>query len=133
MANRRARGKVYPGKKKASAAKNDNTATLTGARQRVKTLSSQDATAVGRPGFGGSIPGPVDGKSGVKILSQKDPSKGITQDGARKITSSNVDLVGTQEPTILSAAGVQPALGAGRKTISSGQPSGGPKSLPKKR
>lgn len=133
MANKRARGKIYPGPKKGSAMKNDNTRTVSGADQRVKILSSQDATAVGRPGFKGTVPGPVDGKAGVKILKQRDPSKGLSQPGADKITGTNVDLVGAQNPTIVSAAGVQKAFGTGRKTVSSGQPTGGPKSLPKKR
>lgn len=133
MANKRARGKVYPGSKKGSATKNDNTRTLSGADQRVRILSSQDAQYVGRPGFKGTVPGNVDGKSGVKRLMRNDPSVGITQPGADKITNSNVDLVGTQNPTILSGAGVQEAFPTGKKTISTGQPSGPAKSPPVKR
>jgi len=133
MANKRARGKVYPGAKKGSAVTNDNTRTVSGGRQPVRILSSKDAEQVGRPGFKPTIPGPVDGKQGVKRLMRNDPSVGVTQPGADKITSSNVDLVGSQNPKILSAAGVQEAFPTGKKTISTGQPTGAKKSLPKRR
>jgi len=128
--NQRARGKVYPGPKKGSAMRNDNTRTVSGKDQGVRVLSSQDAAYVGRPGFKGTVPGPVDGKARVKILKQHDPSKGLSQPGADKITTTDVDLVGAQNPTILSAAGVQKAFSTGKKTISTGQPTGSRKSLP---
>ena len=136
MANRRAKSKIYPGTKKGSAVTNDNTRTLRqNAKQGVKILSSQDATAVGRPGYKnvGGVPGPVDGKQSVRRLMVRDPAVGREQASADKITTSNVDLVGTQNPKILSGAGVQPKFSSGKKTVSSGQPSGGPKSAPKKR
>jgi len=133
MANKRARSKIYPGPKKGSAVKNDNTRTVSGADQRVRVLSSRASEAVGRPGFKGSVPGPVDGKARVRILKQRDPAVGRTQPAADKITGTNVDLVGTQNPKILSSQGVNPNFTSGKKSVSSGQPTGGPKSLPKKR
>lgn len=135
MANKRARGKIYQGTKKGSAVTNDNTKTVRARTQGVKILSSKDAEFVGRPGFKnvGGTPGPVDGKQSVRRLMARDPAVGRTQPAADDITTTNVDLVGEQNPTILSAAGVQEGFSAGRKTISTGQPTGAKKSLPKRR
>ena len=135
MANQRARGKVYQGAKKGSANTNDNTNAVRAKTQRVKILSSKDSEAVGRPGFKnvGGTPGPVDGKQNVRRLMVRDPAVGREQSSADKITTTNVDLVGVQNPKILSGAGVQPAFSACRQTVSSGQPTGGPKSKPVKR
>lgn len=128
--NQRARGHIKPGPKKGSATKNDNTRTVSGADQRVRILTSQASLAVGRPGFKGYVPGNVDGKSGVRRVMRNDPSVGVTQPGASKITGTNVDLVGTQNPTVYSAAGVQKAYSTGRKEIHTGQPVGAAKSPP---
>jgi hypothetical protein len=136
MANKRAKGKIYPGSKKGRAMTNDNTATgRSNARQGVRILSSQDSAYVGRPGFKnvGGVPGPVDGKQNVRRLMVRDPAVGRTGPGGDKITSTNVDLVGEQNPKILSGQGINPVTHAGKKTISSGQPTGGPKSPPVKR
>lgn len=117
MANKRARGHIQPGPKKGSAARNDNTRTDRVPTQTPRILTSQAATAVGRPGFKGAVPGPVDGKQSVRVLKQRDPAKGLSQPGADKITTTDVDLVGDQNPTILSAAGVQKAFTKNQRTV----------------
>lgn len=112
----RAKGLKYTGPKKGSAAKNDNTKTNTQKRAGVKTLSTEAANAVGRPGFGGNIPGPVDGKTSVKRVMQRDPSKGITSAAADKITDTHVDLVGPVNPKVLSTTNVT-APNTGQRVI----------------
>jgi hypothetical protein len=88
---------------------NQNTALGQQRRAKVKTLSTEAANAVGRPGFGGTIPGPVDGKSKVRILnSDADPASGLASKAAGKITTSGVDLVGPQNPKVLSTTNVNP-------------------------
>lgn len=91
-----------PGPAKGSAAKNDNTSVSQQGRSSVRTLSTQDATAVGRPGFKGFVPGPVDGKASVRRVIARDPAKGRTLPAADKITDTHVDLVGPVNPKILS-------------------------------
>lgn len=92
-----------PGPKKGKSAKNDNTAVSQQGRSSVRVLSSEAANAVGRPGFGGMIPGPVDGKdTSVKILnSDVDPASGIASKAAGRITNSKEDLVGAVNPRIM--------------------------------
>lgn len=99
----RAKGMPRPGPKKGKSAKNDNTAVSQQGRSSVRVLSSEAANAVGRPGFGGMIPGPVDGKdSSVKILnSDVDPASGIASKAAGRITNSKEDLVGAVNPRIM--------------------------------
>jgi hypothetical protein len=115
---KRAKGLNYASRK-GKASTNDNTRPLTKRRAGVRVLSSQDATATGRPGFKAISPGVVDGKDGgTKILMRNDPSVGITQPGAKFITTAKVDLVGEQNPKILSQRGaeLQPTK-AGRRVI----------------
>lgn len=99
----RAKGMPRPGPKKGKSAKNDNTAVSQQGRSSVRVLSSEAANAVGRPGFGGMIPGPVDGKdTSVKILnSDVDPASGIASKAAGRITNSKEDLVGAVNPRIM--------------------------------
>lgn len=97
---KRAKGLIRPGGK-GKAPRNDNTAVSQQRRKKVRVLSTESANAVGRPGFGGFVPGPADGKASVKRLMVRDPAKGITSPAADKLTSSNVDLVGPVSPNIL--------------------------------
>jgi hypothetical protein len=97
-----------PGPKKGSAARNDNTGVSQARRSKVRTLSTAAADAVGRPGFGGNVPGPVDGKSSVRILNNDaDPASGIASKAAGRITTQHVDLMGPQNPKMLSTTNVQ--------------------------
>lgn len=79
----------------------ENTKAMTTNRKGVKTISSQDALNVGRPGYRTKIPGPVDGKLPVRRVMQRDPSRGTSLPAADKITSAGVDLVGSQNPRVL--------------------------------
>jgi hypothetical protein len=86
----------------------------------VRVLTGQAALFVGRPGFGGRIPGPVDGKLSVKRVMMRDPKIGTELKAADKITSTHVDLIGNPRPTVK----MQPLPGspqafdnAGRKSI----------------
>ena len=113
---KRAKG-LNRGPTKATAKRNDITSIVTKKRvQSPKILSSEDSQAVGRPGFGGKVPGPVDGKDSVKRVRQIDPARGITLPGADVITSSSVDLVGKLRPRIMSQALVAPMSNA-KKTV----------------
>jgi hypothetical protein len=58
-----------------------------------KITSSEDSKNVGRPGFKGFVPGPR-GKDSVRTLRVNDPADGRTQPGAKKITTTHIDLVG---------------------------------------
>jgi hypothetical protein len=127
---RRAKGVKYASTK-ASAVRNDNTRALTQGKSGVRRLSSQDATAVGRPGFGPMLPGPVDGKIGVKRLMVRDPAKGISSSAADKITTAKTDLIGTQNPTILSQQGVPQPIGNARKVVPPSRPLIGSSKLPR--
>lgn len=99
----RAKGTPRPGPKKGRAGRNDNTAVSQQGRSKVRVLSTGGVDAVGRPGFGGNIPGPVDGKSSVRILnSDADPASGLASAAASKMTTSGVDLVGPVNPAIKS-------------------------------
>lgn len=113
-----ARAKGLPrGQTKGSAAKNDQTKISQQRRvQSPKILSSEAANNVGRPGFGGKVPGPVDGKSSVKVLRAVDPAKGETLPAANKITTTHVDLVGTQNPKILGGTS-QTASNSGKRVV----------------
>jgi hypothetical protein len=113
---KRAKGTQKLGPKKGSAPKNDNTKTLQGNRRTLRTLSSEDSKYVGRPGFRGLVPGPVDGKAGIRRVRQVDPARGITQPGADVITTANVDLVGAQNPGIESQA-LTAAPSQGKKVV----------------
>lgn len=118
--------------KKASAQRNDNTKTFTQQREGVKVLSSQDATAVGRPGFKkGLIPGPADGKVSVKRLMVRDPARGVTSKAADKITNAKTDLIGDQNPAILSQQGVPQKIGKSRKIVPPSRPLLGSSKLPR--
>lgn len=111
----RAKGFGYYSKK-GSARRNDNTPVHQQARGSVRILSTQDATAVGRPGFGGYIPGPHDGKTSIRRLMVNDPAKGITQPGADVITDNKVDLVGALNPKIVGGTS-NTQFPAGKKTV----------------
>jgi len=87
------------------------------AKQSVRTLSSEDANAVGRPGFRGKVAAtPEDGKAPVTRVRQIDPARGITQPGADVITTTHIDLVGPQNPTIVNVE-KSPAPSKGKKVI----------------
>jgi hypothetical protein len=112
----RAKGTPRPGTKKGRAPRDDNTAISQARRSKVRTLSSESANNVGRPGFGGTVPGPVDGKSSVKRVMARDPARGTSLPAADKITTTNVDLVGPVNPTILTTTNVT-APNTGSKVI----------------
>jgi hypothetical protein len=93
---------------------------MTAPTKGVKKVSGEDWKYVGRPGFKGKIPGPVDGKDSVRRVMRPDPAKGVVSPEAANITSSKVDLIGAQSPRTM----VQPLPGspqgydnAGRKSI----------------
>ena len=111
-----AKGFKYPSKK-ATPKRNDVTKSVTRKRGSVKILSSEDAKNVGRPGFKGTIPGPVDGKDSVKRVRQIDPARGITQPGADIITTSAIDLVGPNNPKIVGGVSNTKSVRSGKKTI----------------
>jgi len=70
-----------------------------------RVLTSQAATAVGRPGFKkGFLGGVQDGKLPVRRVMRNDRAVGITQPGANVITSSHIDLVGAQAPKLAAMA-----------------------------
>lgn len=114
---KRPKGLSHVGPSRARSARNDNTGILSKGRSAVRTLSSEASKFVGRPGFGGFKPGPVDGKLSVKRLMQRDPSKGITSKAADNITTTHVDLLGDPKPRIL-AANRAAAPNAGKKVVS---------------
>jgi hypothetical protein len=99
-----------PGPKRGKSAKNDNTAISQARRSKVRVLSTEAANNVGRPGFGGMVPGPVDGKdTSVRILnSDADPASGIASKAGGRITSQKEDLVGPVNPRIMSTTNVKP-------------------------
>lgn len=101
-----------------------NTGETTGAMTQktasVKVLTSQAAFNVGRPGFKGRIPGPVDGKLSVKRVMKVDPRNGLTLPAASKITNTHVDLIGSSNPKVVAQPLVgspQSYDGGGRKSI----------------
>jgi hypothetical protein len=85
-----------------------------------KILSSQDSTAVGRPGFRRKIQG-TEGKASVKRVRVIDPARGITQPGADKITTAHIDLVGNQSPKIVGGK-VNTQFSSGKSKIRKPQP-----------
>jgi hypothetical protein len=108
---RRAKGFIYSGA-------TEKAKQAGGRVGRVKILSSQDATAVGRPGGFGLVQSPRQFvKNSVRRLMRNDPAVGITQPGADKITSApGVDLVsGTQSPEVRTSKPLPPS------NVSSGQ------------
>lgn len=97
-----------------------------GGRSGVKVLSSQDATAVGRPGFklfGKSITN-TSAKAAVKRVMFRDPAIGREiEDAAQHVhfnADAKVDFVkGDQNPQILTAQPLPPSkFGSSRRTIS---------------
>lgn len=61
----------------------------------VKIVSSEDSKNTGRPGFRGFVQNVSNtSKASVRRLMVKDPSKGISQPAADKITSTHIDVVG---------------------------------------
>jgi hypothetical protein len=84
----------------AKAKRGDVARAVGGGRIRVRTLSSQDSQYVGRPGFGGLVGGPAEGKKSVRRLIRRDPASGRTLPAADKITTTHIDLVGPS-PTII--------------------------------
>jgi hypothetical protein len=96
-----------------------STVAMSGGRGKVKTLTSEGAKNVGRPGFGGTVPGPRDGKDSVRRVMVRDPRKGITSPAANKITTSKIDLIGKQSPKIVAQplAGTVKGYDSGRKSI----------------
>ena len=91
----------------------------------VKVLSSQDSTAVGRPGFKLFQKSIESGKASVKRLMVRDPAKGVSIEEAAKHVHHNadprVDLVeGEQSVEIMSSVVNPPSdfgSGGGRRTI----------------
>jgi len=79
-------------------ATSETTAAMTAKTTGVQKLSGEAWKYVGRPGFKGKIPGPVDGKDNVTRKMVTAPTKGITTPQAAKITSAHVDLIGGQNP-----------------------------------
>jgi hypothetical protein len=62
----------------------------------VKIVSSEDSKNVGRPGFKGFVQNVSNTtKASVRRLMVNDPSKGISQPAADKITTTHIDLVGS--------------------------------------
>ena len=60
-----------------------------------KIISSEDSKNVGRPGFRGWVHGVSNtSKASVRRLMVRDPSKGISQPQADKLTDTHIDLVG---------------------------------------
>jgi hypothetical protein len=112
---KRAKG-MLRGSTKGKARTNDNSR-LPNRVQSPRVLSSEDSRNVGRPGFGGFLQGPVDGKLSVRRLMRRDPAKGITQPQADKITTTNVDIVGPVSPTVKSTVSRPDSFGAGRRAI----------------
>ena len=108
MAKLPSKGKLpRPGPKKGKSPRNDNSAVAAQGRSSVRILSSEAANNVGRPGFGGKVPGPQDGKLSVKRLnSDADPASGIASKAADKMTLQKEDLIGNVNPTILSTTNV---------------------------
>jgi hypothetical protein len=80
-----------------------------------KIISGEAHKAVGRPGFRGTVQG-TEGKISVRRVRQIDPARGITQPGADKITSTNIDLVGEQSPRVVGGK-VNTRTHTGKKTI----------------
>lgn len=85
----------------------------------VKVLTSQAAFNVGRPGFKGRIPGPVDGKLSVKRVMKVDPRDGLSLPAANKITNTHVDLIGSPNPKVVA----QPLVGSPQKFDGGGRKS----------
>jgi len=79
--------------------KGETTGAMTQPKSGVQVLTGQAALFVGRPGFGGRIPGPVDGKTPVKRVIKVDPRDGLSLPAADKFTNSHVDIVGPVAPT----------------------------------
>jgi len=86
---------------KGTRTRKETTRAMTASRVPVKVLTSEAAKNVGRPGFKGNIPGPVDGKLSVRRVLQRDPKRGTSLPAADKITSAGVDLIGKQNPRVL--------------------------------
>ena len=60
-----------------------------------KIVSSESSKHVGRPGFRGWVQGVSNtGKASIRRLMVNDPSRGITQPQADKLTETHIDLVG---------------------------------------
>jgi hypothetical protein len=100
--------------------KGETTAAQTQKTAGVKVLTGQAAFAVGRPGFKGRIPGPVDGKLSVNRVMRVDPRDGLTLPAANKITNTHVDIVGPVGPKTVAQPLVgspQSFEGGGRKTV----------------
>lgn len=108
-----------PGPKKGKGRTNDNTAVSQQGRSGVRVLSTEAANAVGRPGFGGKIPGPVDGKASVKRVMRRDPAVGLTLPNTDRITTQKVDLFGPVNPRIItdSLASNPSAPNTGKKVV----------------
>jgi hypothetical protein len=61
-----------------------------------KIVSSESSKHVGRPGFRGWVQGVSNtSKASIRRLMVNDPSRGITQPQADKITDTHIDLVGS--------------------------------------
>lgn len=100
--------------------KGESTAAMTTQRRTVKTLTSEAAKNVGRPGFKGNVPGPVDGKLSVRRVMKVDPRDGLSLPAANKITSTHVDLIGNPNPSVKAQplpSSPQAFDGGGRKSI----------------
>jgi hypothetical protein len=86
---------------KGARTRKETTRAMTAPRKSVRVLTSEDAKNVGRPGYKGKVPGPVDGKDSVRRVMQRDPSRGTSLPAADKITSAGIDLIGKQSPKVL--------------------------------
>jgi len=95
---------------KATRARSNTTGAMTQPKSGVQVLTGQAALYVGRPGFGGRIPGPVDGKLPVKRVLKVDPRDGLSLPAADKFTTAHVDIVGPVNPkTAIQPLPSQPA------------------------
>jgi hypothetical protein len=90
---------------------------------KVKILSSQDSTAVGRPGGFGFKASIESGKASVRRLMVRDPAKGVSNEDAAQHIHFNadprVDLVdGVQSPSISSSVVNPPSkFGSGARRV----------------
>jgi hypothetical protein len=90
--------------------KGETTGAMTQPKTGVQVLTGQAALYVGRPGFGGRIPGPIDGKVSVKRVIKVDPRDGLSLPAADKFTNSHVDIVGPVNPkSVIQPLPSQPA------------------------
>jgi pSer/pThr/pTyr-binding forkhead associated (FHA) protein len=84
----------------------------------VKIVSSESSKNVGRPGFRRFVQNVSNtSKASIRRLMVNDPSKGISQPQANKITDTHIDTIGSGAKGTPVGRRVNTSYGSGRKTI----------------